>query len=150
MKNENRMSNGQCKFLSKLRDGVWELEELMKWEKVNGAHLARWLQNKFFVQNYLGIEKVSILRGRMELQMGANLARQLLARDVREQKLTLQQIELLRAIILAANQDLRAAKHRRKKKGAAIDPERPLLHPSFAGKESEFLAAMKKAGVKAE
>ena len=52
MNNVNRMSEGQHKFLRKVRDGSWLLPELLKWEKVTGMCLTRWLENKFFGRNF--------------------------------------------------------------------------------------------------
>ena len=154
MNNVNRMSEGQHKFLRKVRDGSWLLPELLKWEKVTGMCLTRWLENKFFGRNFDRLIGISTRRSRMELQMAAVVAREMLRRDVKgEIKLLPEDRQKLMEIIDAANRDRREMlserRLRRKKKHGELDPERNLLHPSFQGREAEFLAAMKRAGTKA-
>ncbi len=156
MKNENRMSEGQHKFLRKVRDGVWQLPELLKWAKISDANFSRWLENKYFRRNYDRYLSIWVCRSRSELQMAAVVARQLLARGAWQDgtKLSDEDRLQLNELIDAANRERREmlAERRlwRKSKKTALDPERPLLHPSFQGREGEFLAAMKKAGMKDE
>ena len=153
MKNENRMSEAQKEFLREMRDGDWMLEDLMQAMKVKNAQWARWLQNRFFLGNLKRMGRVSTRWSRVALMLAANMARKELAKNVGEKAgIPAERRETLKDAIALANSDARQERsedRRRAKRKPAVDPERNLLHPSFQGRESEFLAAMKKAGANA-
>jgi len=153
VKNENRMSEAQKEFLREVRDGDWTLDELMKAMEVKNSQWARWLQNKFFVGNLKRMGRVSTRWSRVALMLAANVARKELAKSVgKTEGIPAEKRETLKDTVTLSNADARQQRSEdrlRVKKKPALDPERDLLHPSFAGREGEFLAAMKSAGTKA-
>lgn len=147
---KNRMNSAQYGLLREIRDGKISGEELQRRWAANRKRYSMWFSNRFFWRN---LDRIVFIAQRI-LNVQAFLAVQEAQVKIID---SLKKNEGVDEKFLATyrehrNQtraDLRQMKHRRRRKKEKVKLGE-VLHPSFRGREKEFVELMKAHRRKAE
>jgi len=136
MKNQNRLTTPQLKFLYAVRDEAQKVDDLTERLKVRPWLLSKWLRRPAFRQALAESMKENRRRHKLEFQLGARNAGNVMAHLIAGGKGTHLQrqacYDMLELHLRSQGMDRKVAK----RKVAALPEELSLIHPSLNPEEA--------------